>query len=220
MPTIHFVSRKFLRKNGLRLQWDPMGSTKRPNQNLSRIEAHQHSCKPAVEKHTGVKSGKKRKAVAEERIRKKFSDRVADLKAYQEKHGHINVRIEDDKSLASFCAAIRYARKHIGKSGVRKLSNERISSLDAIGFDWKLDDEERLPKKFSDRVADLKAYQEKHGHTKVRTEDDKSLSSFCSNIRYARKQRKHIGKSGKSGVMKLSNERISSLDAIGFDWKL
>ncbi|KAL7538798.1 hypothetical protein ACHAXR_012392 [Thalassiosira sp. AJA248-18] len=237
MPTVHFVSRTFLRKNGLQLlQWDPMGSTKRPNQHLSctdkqkslaiyassddgrlrteqRIEAPHSSC----EKHSGVNSGKKRKAVAEERMTKKicdhFSDRVTDLKAYQEKHGNLNVRIKDDKSLAYFCINIRHARKHMGESGVMKLTKERISSLDAIGFDWKLDDASGVGKKFSNRVADLKAYKEKYGHTNVRIKDDKSLAYFCNNIRWARK---HMAESG----MKLTNERISSLDAIGFDWKL
>ena len=42
--------------------------------------------------------------------RKLFDQRVADLQAYKEKHGHANVKKSDDKSLYDFCKHMRRAR--------------------------------------------------------------------------------------------------------------
>ena len=58
----------------------------------------------------------------------------------QAEHGHCNAEKKHDQKLAQFCSAARHARKNHGKAGVIKLTNERIAALDAIGFDWKLDD--------------------------------------------------------------------------------
>ena len=53
-----------------------------------------------------------------------------DLKRYEETHGHANVSICEDKSLAQFCSNARYARKNPGK-GV-KLTDERTAAFDAL----------------------------------------------------------------------------------------
>ena len=58
---------------------------------------------------------------------------MEELRAYKEKHGHLNVRSKDDKSLYDFCNNLRQARK--GK-GPYKLDETRIAALDAIGFNW------------------------------------------------------------------------------------
>jgi hypothetical protein len=63
-----------------------------------------------------------------------FDDQMEDLKLYKETHGHANVTIPEDKSLAQFCAKARHARKNPGK-GV-KLTDERTAAFDGIGFNW------------------------------------------------------------------------------------
>ena len=72
-------------------------------------------------------------------------------------------------------------------------------------------------KTFEERVADLRTYKAKHGHTNVKHTEDKRLAQFCSATRHARKNL-HKFKQGK-GRAKLDEERIAALDAIGFDWK-
>ncbi len=46
---------------------------------------------------------------------KTFDNRMEDLKRYKEMHGHANVSIPEDKSLAEFCSSVRYAQKNPGK---------------------------------------------------------------------------------------------------------
>ena len=55
------------------------------------------------------------------------------MKAYKEKHGHLNVRSKGNQSLYGFCSNVRRARK--GK-GPYRLDETRIAALDAIGFNW------------------------------------------------------------------------------------
>ena len=38
-----------------------------------------------------------------------FKQRLADLKAYKEKHGHINVKADEDKALYQFCASAKHS---------------------------------------------------------------------------------------------------------------
>jgi len=64
-----------------------------------------------------------------------FEDRIAALKAYKKRHGHLNVSQKKDRSLHSFCARMRTAKSN--------LKNDRISALDAIGFNW-MPSEQRL----------------------------------------------------------------------------
>ena len=91
-----------------------------------------------------------------------------------------------------------------------KLAEERIDALDDIGFNWK---PQRVS--FEERVAQLIAYEAKHGHLNVTESEDKSLYRFCY---YIRRSRRYLESSGR--MKNLTEERIASLDAIGFDWKI
>ncbi|KAL7528125.1 hypothetical protein ACHAXR_002280 [Thalassiosira sp. AJA248-18] len=143
---------------------------------------------------------------------KKFSERIADLKAYKEKHGHVNVKRKEDNSLADFCRNIRHARHN---SGRMKLTENRIASLNSLGFDWSQKTRTQNPtKSFAERIEDLTSYQAKHSHLNVRKSEDKSLNGWCANVRQARKNQ------GKVGQMKLTEGRIASLNAIGFNWRV
>jgi hypothetical protein len=67
-----------------------------------------------------------------------FIFRVEELKAHKEKHGHLNIRKKENRSLYDFCRHMREARRAIisGKGSHRKLTEDRIAALDAIGFNW------------------------------------------------------------------------------------
>jgi hypothetical protein len=140
-----------------------------------------------------------------------FNARVKDLKAYKEKYGHVNISRKTDKSLYDWCSTIRSKNKP--SEGKIKLSQKRITSLDAIGFDWKMKaDNSKKKRSFQNHVDDLKAYKARHGHLNVCRVIDKSLYQWCANMRSApRNPEKHI--------ITLTADRIAALDAIGFDWR-
>ena len=142
-----------------------------------------------------------------------FLDRVDALREYKKENGHLSITQKDDTSLFDWCSNIRNARR--GKLGMKLMTNG-IAALDAIGFDWRSETSSRTRNKtisFQDRVKALRQYKEKHGHLNVTFKANKNLNNWCYNIRNAR------SKSGK-GTMKLTQERIEALDAIGFDWRL
>ena len=145
---------------------------------------------------------------------KLFEQQIENLKAYKEKHRHVNVKRSQDKSLYEFCRHMRRARNYPEKS-TTLINKERIASLDALGFDWTLRERRAVTakKSFEQRIEDLKAYKERHGHTNVKSSNDKSLYKFCQKIRYARNN------PGKTTTL-INDERIESLDALGFNWSI
>jgi len=137
-----------------------------------------------------------------------FLGRVADLKAYKDKNGHINVKPSEDKTLNKFISNARAARKNPTKVHAAKLTADRIAWLDALGMDW--GPRINAVKSFEERLKELVAYKEEHGHLRVK-EKEKSLASWCKDIRGARRH-------GKQNGWTLTEEQITSLDAIGFIW--
>jgi len=115
---------------------------------------------------------------------KSFDERIEELKAYKAKHGHVRVTLKQDKSLGKFCATMRTARR--GKGTGRVINEDRIKALDELGFTW-ADKDKTKTKSFEKRIEELKAFKEKHGHVHVTFKHDKSLASFCADIRCARR---------------------------------
>ena len=141
-----------------------------------------------------------------------------ELQAYKEKHGHLNVLEKQDASLHNFGKRLRQARKERAASirldnthwNTRVKFNTKQSDIQPLRQDCsiihqmdKFGEVERVkpsnPKvnktkqkpntQFFDRVEELKAYKEKHGHLIVRQKEDKTLYNFCVNMRQARKGR-------------------------------
>jgi hypothetical protein len=156
-----------------------------------------------------VNNGQKKKRNS----RVSFQDRVAALREYKEKNGHLSVSKKDDKNLYKWCANIRDARNKPGE-GKLKLTADRIAALDAIGFDWRSETIRTREKsiRFLDRVDALREYKEKNGHVNVSRTTDKSLYNWCTNIRSSRNN-------PGEGKFNLTADRIATLDAIGFDWR-
>jgi len=170
------------------------------NQQMDNLVEGQCLNLPSEAKADGTVKHKQRKA---------FFDRVDELKAFKEKHGHLKFHQKDDASLYEFCRNLKRSRSALltGKGKINNsLDDDRIAALDAIGFNWN-------PGVI--RVDELKAYKEKHGHLKVREKDDSSLYNYCKNLRSTR--RAII--SGKGTRRKLTEDRIAALDAIGFNWE-
>ena len=81
-------------------------------------------------------------------------------------------------------------------------------------------DSTNITKTFDDRVKDLQAFKEEHGHCNVsQSKSDKnkyqSLGSWCSNIRCSSYKLIKQGQAPKS-TCKLSGVNIQHLEAVGF----
>jgi hypothetical protein len=113
-----------------------------------------------------------------DKSKRDFFNRVDQLKAYKDEHGHLNVGFKEDRDLYDFCYNVKRSRKGKGK---HTLDDNRIAALDAIGFKWE------MASRFFARVDELRAYKEEHGHLKVDQKDDKSLNKFCKKVRQARR---------------------------------
>jgi len=135
-----------------------------------------------------------------------FESRIEQLQAFKEQHGHLKVTDKLDKSLSRFCVCTRTARRNPEEG--KSLSEEKIQALDQLGFDW--DPLKDKVTSFEERMLQLSAFKEKNGHIRVTKTDDKSLGDFCNNVRRARRE-------PGSGIA-ISEERISALDELGFDW--
>jgi len=82
---------------------------------------------------------------------KSFEERIEELKAFKEKHGHVRVTVKHDKSLVLFCTNMRGARRGT-KTGM-VITEDRIKALDELGFAW----EDKL-KSFKEHIEELQAF--------------------------------------------------------------
>ena len=135
----------------------------------------------------------------------RFEDKLEDLRQYKQQHGHLNVKIDENKSLYYFCNNVRDGRKYPGKNSMM-MTDGRVKALDEIGFQWK-----RESKSFESKIEDLKKYKQQHGHLVILRKEDKSLFDFCNNVRY--------GRNNPGKGMKMTDNRVRALDEIGFPWK-
>jgi hypothetical protein len=80
------------------------------------------------------------------------------------------VFIPEDKSLTQFCTQTRHARKNIGKSKKKQLTNKHIAAFYAIGFNWTM--QEYVTRSFDKRIDDLEEYKQTHGHVNMNRHED------------------------------------------------
>jgi len=137
----------------------------------------------------------------------RIEDRIEELKAFKEKHGHVRVTVKQDKSLATFCKNMRAARRGTVK---RTVTDNIIKALDELSFDWdKKTKSDKAKKSLEERITDLKAFKETHGHVRVTFKQDKSLHGFCAGMQASRRG---------TGTMAITEDRMKSLDKLGFEW--
>ena len=150
-----------------------------------------------------------------------FQRRVKDLMIFKAKYGHCNVNVSKSESnkpylsLGQWCEKVRRSRRLIeeGKPAIRKLSNEQIEVLNALGFQWEV-----KKSSFDTRIQQLGAFKAKFGHCNVslsRADSNKpyhSLAQWCCRMRQSRRQIEE----GKPAERKLSKAQMERLDALGF----
>ena len=150
-----------------------------------------------------------------------FFARIDELKAYKDRHGHLNMSRKEDQRVYSLCSHLRRSRRAIltgevlqGKRYYR-LDDGRIAALDAIGFEWESAGASSTAAikdvNFFARVDKLRAYKEEHGHFNVRKKENEGLYDFCNKLRLQSRSKGFIS-------YRLDENRVAALDAIGFNW--
>ena len=136
-------------------------------------------------------------------VQNKFDTGLAALGTYVTAHGDALVKsgycTPDGFSLGAWCSERRTDYR------LGRLSNERIATLEALGFVWSKHDAT-----FNAAVTALATYVGENGNTDVPrdyvTPTGLKLGAWCRNRRNDR----------QTGV--LSDKRIAALDALGFEW--
>lgn len=144
-----------------------------------------------------------------------FDERMEALIAFKAEHGHCDVPAQKTK-LGRWCNQVRVSYKAMGGPKEKQpyqLTQEQIDRLNAIGFKWQVGS---WHTSFDKRMDELKDYKSKHGHCYVppKYPDNLSLGYWCNNVRFAYK----CIKEGKPPPSKLTEEQISMLDQIEFEW--
>ena len=128
-----------------------------------------------------------------------WNERFEELTAFREVYGHCRVpqKYISNKALGTWVSGQR-SRRSKGE-----LPGHKIKKLDEIGFDWNPDQTV-----WQVRFEELKAFRKVHGHCRV----PRGFSENPKLITWVQEQRT-VYKRGK-----LSEDKISRLENIGFDW--
>lgn len=124
---------------------------------------------------------------------------LALVRQYYGEYGHIDVPT-DEKYKGAWLGQWLIRQRSAYQQG--KLSAEKISALDSLGFDWRSTQERRWETAYEKAAA----YHARHGHLVV-TKEDKELQQWLSSQR------------NKYRDGKLSVKEIQALDALGMIWE-
>ena len=149
------------------------------------------------------------------KIREKGSweDRLAEVTAFKEKHGHCNIPLSltDPPKLSGFVNATRDQKRR------GALSAERVAKLDAVGFVWHAKGskigEDGMNEAWKERFDELLGYKKIHGNCEVPMKR-KAHEEYAQLGNWVKSQR-DTKKSGK-----LHPERIRLLEEVGFTWEM
>jgi hypothetical protein len=129
-----------------------------------------------------------------------WEDRLRELRAYKKRFGNCNVPAgwPQNKSLARWVDHHRQARKH------GAVSEKRVQRLDKLGFEW-------TPHVtvWHKRLEELSDYHQRFGDCNVPQEwrENPQVGRWVAAQRRARRQGR------------MTDERIGSLDSLGFEWE-
>jgi hypothetical protein len=139
-----------------------------------------------------------------------WEDRLIELAAYREIHGHCNVpRTSENFKLGKFVANQRRNYRLYRDGKTSSMTSLRIQELESIGFKWG-----GTATAWEDRLSELAAYRKIQGHCNVPTNytENTKLAKWVGSQRY--NYRLHL--EGKTSSMTLS--RIQALESMGFEW--
>ncbi|MEQ1859602.1 MAG: helicase associated domain-containing protein [Chthoniobacteraceae bacterium] len=132
--------------------------------------------------------------------------RYTELKEYRDEHGHVRVPV-DWRGNVQLGRWLAYQRQQ-GRRGL--IEPDRGKRLLKLGVEWEIISEPHVEEHdlyMEKMLARLAAYRERHGHTRVRREEDRALHYWIGRQRIYR------------NAGKLRKYRRELLDAAGFPWE-
>lgn len=141
--------------------------------------------------------------------RKSFEDRLAELEAFKNANGHVNVpsNYAQDPSLGHWASDVR--------RGSYSLTPDQIQALSDMGFEFKA--KSRAPNKsFEERLEECKEYAKIHGHPNVPQgyKLNPLLGQWCDQIRKSYAKSMENNGTGVKGL-RLTAQKIQALKDIG-----
>ena len=133
---------------------------------------------------------------------KNWEAKFQQLADFRAQHGHI--RVSHHRGQHASLGA--WLRRMCSEAREGKLRPDRLARLEALGF-VPSPGRPDLMEQWNQRYAELAAFQQEHGHTRVAPSSDARLSEW----RYLQRA------NHRKGI--LSAERIAQLDALGFEWE-
>ena len=156
----------------------------------NNVQPPKRGRKQGLVTNTGASSQEKdmKQRKKPKKIMKTFEERIEELKAYKEKHGHFRVpqRSGESERLAHWCNSARRACRLFkrGKHTGGILVNEkRFQMLVDIGFQWEI---QHSFITFEQRLCELIKFKDANGHCRVpRSGDTIDLGVWCTSIKKA-----------------------------------
>jgi len=134
------------------------------------------------------------------------------LEEYYHRHGHSNVPnyCTEYPVLARWVKRQRFQYRAQQKGTCQKMTLTRIAAMERLDFVW---DTQALA--WSKRLADLQNYVDQHGHASVPTRHvNQSLAIWVKS------QRRQYKKYRQGQHSTLTDERVTQLNALGFEWNM
>jgi hypothetical protein len=147
----------------------------------------------------------------------RWEKRLVELKAYRLEHGHCDVPIDHPSGLGIWVSTQR-EHAHWNRE---EMPEERIASLDAVGFNWNRWGHSRTKNRqdaWETQFIKLTEFIREQGHSNIsqHDKDNGKLGKWVKNQRY--EYRKFMNKG--LGPSRLGRDRIEKLESIGFQWRL
>jgi len=142
------------------------------------------------------------------------------LRAYKDEHGDTDVALKYPKNpcLGAFVNRQRTEYRKMQQGAQSSLTEERIKSLDELGFKWQMR-VSRTP--WEQRVKELREFKEVHGHCNVPStwSENQPLAYWVFKQRGQYRLFKQGLESGTpNSKCTITPDRIAQLDILGFEW--
>ena len=135
------------------------------------------------------------------------------LLSFKAKYGHLNVPkpFNENPTLGTWVNTQRFQYSNLRRGKKSNLTEERITKLDSIGFDW-------IPRLsgWDEMFQCIKLYKAKCGdcNVPIKFNENRKLGAWVSKQRFSYKMLEEGKKSS------ITEERIQKLNGIGFQWEL
>lgn len=192
----------------------PISSAPTPTTTMTMILSQEDEANELAKNMPGSRIAERRRKGW---VKKTWDERLEELKAYKEVHGHANVPTisKENPSLGHWVHDQRKQYRLYQEKKQTAMTSERIKLLENVGFKWALQRHTAM-KSWNERFEELKKYKAEKGdcNVPIRYRDNPSLGQWVST------QRQEYGAKVKGRRSNTTLERIKALEDIGFQWFL